>query len=249
MAAYQGRFSDAVRILEEGAAADLEADYAERAAAKFAALAHAHLSQDNPRDAAEAAEQALVHGTAVSIRFLAARTFVEAGDTARARREVGPLASELELEPQAYAKIVEGAIALKEGDPREAVGLLQEANELFDTWIGHFELGLAYLELGADLQTDSEFDDCLGRRGEALSLVSGRGTHLQLFPVGLLLPGSRSRESRDRGIRRLLRPVSRYSRRLRGRCARCRGARPNRQLTNLSNLLTVRRRICLPCVE
>ena len=120
--------------------------------------------------------------TAASIRFLAARTFVEAGDTARAGREAGPLASELELEPQAYAKIVEGAIALKEGDARQAVGLLREANELFDTWIGHFELGRAYLELGADLQADSEFDDCLRRRGEALSLFLDEEPTYGYFP-------------------------------------------------------------------
>ena len=45
LAAYEGRFSDAVRILAEGAAADLAGKSADRAAAKFVALGHAHLSQ------------------------------------------------------------------------------------------------------------------------------------------------------------------------------------------------------------
>jgi hypothetical protein len=107
----------------------------------------------------------------VSIRFLAARTFVEAGNIERARREATSLANELETEPQAYAKIIEGDIALKAGDARKAVTLLQDANEQFDTWIGHFDLGRAYLEVGgAETRADSEFDDCLKRRGEVISL-------------------------------------------------------------------------------
>ena len=171
IAAYEGRFQDAARILQEGATADINAKYTDRAGAKLVALAQVYLSQENRRAAAAAAEQALMHSRAVPIRFLAARTFVETGDTERARREAGTLASELETEPQAYAKIIEAGIALKAGDARRAVTLLQDANQQFDTWIGHFDLGRAYLEVGgAETRADSEFDDCLKRRGEAISL-------------------------------------------------------------------------------
>ena len=102
---------------------------------------------------------------------MAARTFVETGNIERARQEASSLANELETEPQAYAKIIEGGIALKAGDARKAVTLLQDANQQFDTWIGHFELGRAYLAVGgAETRADSEFDDCLKRRGEVISL-------------------------------------------------------------------------------
>ena len=80
------------------------------------------------------------------------------------------LAAELQTEPQAHAKIVEGEIALKGGDARQAIKLLTEANTLLDTWIGHFILGRAYLEAKAYGQADSEFERCIKRRGEALSL-------------------------------------------------------------------------------
>jgi eukaryotic-like serine/threonine-protein kinase len=171
VAMYEGRFGEAARILQEGATADVKANYGERASAKFAALAQVYLYQENPRAAVAAAEQALMHSRAVSIRFLAARSFVEAGNIERARDEAGSLANELETEPQAYAKIIEGEIALKAGDARKAVTLLQDANQQFDTWIGHFELGRAYLEVGgAETRADSEFDDCLKRRGEVISL-------------------------------------------------------------------------------
>ena len=80
------------------------------------------------------------------------------------------LAAELQAEPQAYAKLIEGDIALKGGDARQAIKLFSEANMLLDTWIGHYDLGRAYLDANAFIQADSEFDRCLGRRGEALAL-------------------------------------------------------------------------------
>ena len=45
---------------------------------------------------------------AVKIRFLAARMLVEAGQVAKARPLIAGLAAEMQAEPQAYAKIVEG---------------------------------------------------------------------------------------------------------------------------------------------
>ena len=68
-------------------------------------------------------------------------------------------------------KIIEGQIALKSGDARAAIKLLTEANALVDTWFGRFDLGRAYLAARAFPQADSEFDQCIARRGEALSLL------------------------------------------------------------------------------
>jgi serine/threonine protein kinase/Flp pilus assembly protein TadD len=170
LAAVQGRFSDAVRILNDGAARDLAAKSANRAASKFAAVAYAELSRGRSAQAVAAIEKALANSRAVRIRFLAARLYVEAGRIEQARPLMAGLAAELQAEPQAYAKLVEGDIALKSGDSRLAIKVLSEANMVLDTWIGHFDLGRAYLDAGAFLQADSEFDRCLRRRGEALAL-------------------------------------------------------------------------------
>jgi tetratricopeptide (TPR) repeat protein len=171
LAVYEGRFSDAARIFQEGATADLAAKFVDQAAMKLALLSQVYLNQRNDRAAVTAADEALMHSRAPSIRFLAARTFVETGNTNRARQEAMTLASELENEPQAYAKMIDAEIALKAGDARQAAALLQEANKQFDTWIGHFDLGRAYLQTeGAEARADSEFDECLKRRGEAVSL-------------------------------------------------------------------------------
>ena len=170
LALYEGRLSDAVAIFTKGAAADLASKDTDRAANKFAALAYTQVLRRQKKAAAAAAEEALRHSDASKIRFLAARAFVDADVVPRARSLAASLASELQAEPQAYAKIIEGDITLKSGDARQAAKLLTEANALLDTWIGHFDLGRAYLEIGAFTQADSEFDRCIKRRGEALSL-------------------------------------------------------------------------------
>jgi eukaryotic-like serine/threonine-protein kinase len=170
IAVYEGRFSDAVRILTPAAAADVRAEEPDRAAAKFAALAYAELSRGENARATAAAEQALTSSAIPKIRFLAARTFAETGQVAKARALAQSLGAELQPEPQAYARIIEGILAVRDGRARDAIKPLTEANALLDTWIGRFELGRAYFEAGAYTQADSELDRCIARRGEALSL-------------------------------------------------------------------------------
>jgi tetratricopeptide (TPR) repeat protein len=182
LAAYEGRFSDAVRILEQGAAADLAAKNRDGAAMKLVALAHVHLMGSQSRLAAAAAERALQNSTAISIRFLTARIFVETGSVRRARTLADEFLSQLAVEHQAYGKIIEGGIALKNGEARQAIKTLTEANEVLDTWLGHFDLGRAYFSAGANLQADSEFDRCNQRRGEALYLLDEDPTYAY-FPV------------------------------------------------------------------
>jgi tetratricopeptide (TPR) repeat protein len=144
-----------------------------------------------------AAEQALKNSKAVSAQFLAARVLAEAGALARAERVATGLASSLATEPQAYGRIIEGVIALKQRNLPLAVKTLGEANGVLDTWIGHFDLGRAYLEAGAFAQADSEFDRCLTRRGEALMLVDEDPTFGYFPPVYYYL--GRAREGLQSG--------------------------------------------------
>ena len=184
LARLEGRFSDAARILEQGAARDLMSKNTDRGAAKLAALAHVELLRGRRREAIAAIEKALASSNGMRIQFLAGRVFVEAGEAAKARPLIDALASELRSEPQAYAKIIEGELALKNGDPRQAIKVLTEANTLLDTWIGHFALGKAYLEAGGLTQADSQFDRCIKRRGETMQLLlDDEPTYAYLAPV------------------------------------------------------------------
>ena len=170
IALYQGRFGDAVRLFGDGAAADLKAEEPERAAMKLAGLAYAELARGKRREAIAAADRAVAHSSGIEVRFLAGRTYAEAGALPKASAIAIELLDSLQLESQAYGKLLEGIVLLDRGAARAAVRTLKEGNEMLDTWIGHYDLGRAYLAAEAYPQADSEFDRCLKRSGEALSL-------------------------------------------------------------------------------
>jgi len=170
LAIYSGRFSEAVRILTAGAEADRTAGSPDRAAAKLAAIAHAELEHGNRAAAVAAAAKALATSQTMKIRFLAGDIYAQTGEVEATRPIVKALADELPAEPRAYAKVLEGELALTAKEPRKAITLLGEANGLLDTWIGRFVLARAYLQAGAFPQADSELDRCVARRGEALAL-------------------------------------------------------------------------------
>jgi tetratricopeptide (TPR) repeat protein/predicted Ser/Thr protein kinase len=182
LAIYEGRFDEAVQILQKGAAADLAAKHPEAAAAKFAAMAYARISRGQKGPAVSAADLALANSKEARIRLLAARVLVTAGELSKARSVAGGLASELLTEPQVDSKLIEGDAALETGDARAAIQKFNEANALLDTWIGHFDLGRAYLEAGAPAQADSEFDRCIKRRGETLALFLDEVPTYGYFP-------------------------------------------------------------------
>src|SRR5437773_2836569 len=170
LALYEGRFGEAARLLDDAANADLALKFPDEAATKFAMLAYTRLLQGQKAAAAAAAEKALANSKIVNVRFLAAWILAAAGQTARAKALADALATELLDEPRSYSKLIEGEIALQAGDTRQAIKLFGEANNLLNTWIAHFELGRAYLAAGAFPEADSEFEQCINRRGEALAL-------------------------------------------------------------------------------
>jgi serine/threonine protein kinase/Flp pilus assembly protein TadD len=183
LAIYEGRYTDAVRELERGVTADLEAKSAQRAAIKLTTIGYAHVLAGRNPQAVAAAEKALQYSTGMSVRFLAARIFAEAGAPDKAKPLAESLSAELAAEPQAHGKIIDGLLALKADKPRDAIKLLTEANTQLDTWFGHFDLGRAYLAADAPLQAQAEFDRCDTRRGEALSLMDEGPTYGQFAPV------------------------------------------------------------------
>lgn len=183
LAEYSGHFADAARLLEKGAAADVEAKRPDSAADKFAKVAHIQLLRGQKGAAVAAADKALAQSQSVQVRFLAGRVFAEAGEIAKAQKLAASLGSELQAEPQAYAKIIEGQSALKQGDSRQAIKAFTDANKLLDTWIGRFELARAYLDAGLFVEADSELDRCIKRRGEALELFMDNVPTYGYFPL------------------------------------------------------------------
>lgn len=183
LAFYEGRFNEAALILQKGAASDLTNQFLDGAATKLAILAQIRLLQNQKAQAIAAAESALEKSKIVKIRFLAGRVFAAAGQTNKAQQLAAGLTTELQLEPQAYGKLIQGEMALAGGEPRKAIPLFNEADKLVDTWIGRFDLGRAYLEAGAFTEADSEFDLCVRRRGEAMALFLDESPTYGYFPL------------------------------------------------------------------
>ena len=183
LAAYQGQYTEAARLLEQGANHDVAEKMSDNAARKFVALAEDDIELGRKPAALGAIDKALVNSKSVPVRFLAARVCVEAGDLAKAQKMADGLSAELTAEPQAYAKIISGMLATKKNDFRAAIKDISDAQALLDTWIGHFELGRGYLAAGAFTDADSEFDRCYKRRGEAIELFADNIPTYSYFPA------------------------------------------------------------------
>ena len=192
LALYEGRFREGIQILEKAAGADVAQKDLDAAGDKYLMLSYADILLGEKRAAATAAERALADSRSTKTQFLAARTFVEAGETAKVRKLAASLASEVHAEPQAYAKLILGEAALKNRNPNQAIQLFSEAKDLLDTWIGRFDLGRAYLEAEAFGEADSEFDRCIKRRGEVLELF------MDNMPTYSYLPSVYYYQGRDR---------------------------------------------------
>ena len=138
-------------------------------------------------------DKALANSQSIPIEFLAARTYVDAGEIAKAQKLATSLSASLTNESQAYGKIIDGMIALSGKTTNEAIRQITAANNLLDTWIGRFDLGRAYLEAGAFTEADSEFDQCMKRRGEAIELFEDNVPTYAYFPAVYYYQG-RARE-------------------------------------------------------
>jgi tetratricopeptide (TPR) repeat protein len=182
IASYQGRYADAVQILGQGVATDMAAKNGDGAAEKLAGIAQLHVLRGQKGPAVAAATKAVSISPSVPVRVLAARALLEAGEIAKAQKLAEGLASEVQSETQAYAKIIRGDLALQRGDKNEAINTFTSANQLVDTWIGRFELGRAYLEAGMFVEADSELDRCMKRRGEALEIFQDSTPTFAYFP-------------------------------------------------------------------
>jgi tetratricopeptide (TPR) repeat protein len=133
-------------------------------------LAQAYLLQGKNAEAVEAADKALEIYAGGETKFAAARIYMEAGREDKARTMADELAREVQDVHQAYAKLINGCLALKRGDAARGLKLCDEAQTLVDTWLGRFNLGRGYLEAGAYAEALSEFEKCQKRRAEALSI-------------------------------------------------------------------------------
>lgn len=170
LALYEGRLADASAILSKAIVADQAAKDAESAADRTATLALIQMGLGKTQEALSSAGKAASGSKDSGVVYRAAQVYIAAGQDSKALQLVAPLSQRLEIEPRVYAKLIAGEAQLKKGNSRDAVATFQEAQKQADTWLGHYDLGRAYLAAGAFPEASSEFDVCLRRRGEATSV-------------------------------------------------------------------------------
>lgn len=170
LALYEGRLTDASEVLKKGIAADVEAKDVESASNGELTLAFTQLALGMKSKAEVSARAAVRESKDESVIYRAAQVYLAIGQDGQARQLVAPLAQRLEDEPRLYAKLIEGEAQLRKGNTGQALALFQEAQKLSDSWLGHFDMGRAYLEAGLFADASAEFDTCLSRRGEATAV-------------------------------------------------------------------------------
>ena len=193
LALYEGRLADAENILEKANAADLASKDVESQADSTATLALTEIALGKMKEALSSAGRASSNSKEPGVLYRAAQVYVAAGQEAKALQLVAPLSQRLETEPQMYAKLIAGEAQLKKGNAHDALNAFSEAQKLADSWLGHFDLGRAYLDAGAFTEASSEFDVCLKRRGEATSVFLDDVPSYHLLPAVYYYQG-RARE-------------------------------------------------------
>ena len=192
-ALYEGRLADAAAILEKAIATP----GAPASVARFkATLAEVRVRQGRNAEALKLVDESLKDTPDLAVRFFAGRVAIEAGKPAEAL--IASLGQAIDNESRMHGKLLEGEALLhpttqspRGGDPglargnaREALARFGEAQQFLDSWLGRFGLGRAYLELGAFVEAQGEFERCLKRQGEATTLmVDDIATYRFLAPV------------------------------------------------------------------
>jgi len=182
IALYEGRLESAKEILKQGIDADLENNAPGLAAEKMVMLAHTYLILGENDLAHQLADQAYAERKQVDVMVPVSLIYLELGRMDKAVSIASELNKQLESEPRAYAKLIEGEITKKQGDIPKAIELFNESQKLFNTWLVHLSLGKAYLDAEAFTKAHSEFETCLRRRGEAASVYFNDHPSFYYFP-------------------------------------------------------------------
>ena len=101
----------------------------------------------------------------------AARVLIAAGKPADARALAVHFANELQPESRAYARMLEGELALREGRMVDASEAFLAAQKLTDLWWARLGLGIAYVDADHYAEALGELETCRKRRGEATAII------------------------------------------------------------------------------
>jgi len=170
LAQYKDRLRDADAILSEAISADERSKNTASLAAGLLALADVYSATGATKRAVDAVNRALKLGKDESIVVPAARVLLVADKMADVRPLADSLGQALQPQARAYARILEGEVALKQKRNADAIEAFRAAQKIADVWLGRFDLGIAYVEAEHYAEALAELELCQKRRGEATAI-------------------------------------------------------------------------------
>jgi eukaryotic-like serine/threonine-protein kinase len=170
LAMYRGRYGEAEGILQSGLETDTLSANSAGLAAKRIMLAEIYVATGRMPQAMTAVEQALKVGRSESVLVPAARLYLAAGRLKEANELTATLDNSLQTQSRAYAKILDGNVAMLNNRRASAIDAYREAVKFADFWLARYEMGVTYARAGAWAEALSEFAACEKRRGEATAL-------------------------------------------------------------------------------
>ncbi|MBY0493027.1 MAG: protein kinase [Cyanobacteria bacterium] len=182
LAAVEGRYADAIAMLDKGIAAEEARKNATRAATKKVARAEMRILNGDVAGGVRDAQSALAATNDQTVRSAAGLVLARAGRS-EAEAIAASLDGRLETDFQAYGKLIRAELLLAQRQPRQAVDLTIQAEKLADTWLGHVVRGRAYLDLEAYPDAYSQLEIAIKRRGEATAQFMDDVPTYRSFPV------------------------------------------------------------------
>jgi tetratricopeptide (TPR) repeat protein len=170
MAMYRGRYKEAEAILLAGIEADAKASNTAGVAAKRLMLAEVYAATNRTAQALTSAGEALKLGKSESIIVPAARLYLGAGKKDQAEELAADLDNQLQTQSRAYARIIDGNVALLNRRRATAIDAFRDAIKRADFWMGRFDMGVTYVEAEKWVEALSELGACEKRRGEATAI-------------------------------------------------------------------------------
>ena len=164
---YQGRYEEAEAELKRAIAADEKAGNREPAAVKWVALAEVYEATGRPALAEAAARKAAALGKEDATQVPAGRLLARLGKSAEAMAIASRLSGKLEPQSRAYGRIVEANVAMQAGRWADAIDALRAAVKFADVWLARYDMGVAYVRAGHEVEALPELDSLLEapRRG------------------------------------------------------------------------------------
>ena len=169
IALYEGRFDDAITILQDGIATDQAENNERGVGTKTVALAQARIAGGDTAAGAQLIEDlAATRGDGQLVPsaeiYAAAGRFDDSFKIAEQYRE------QLRPTARAYANLIDGINAIHQDEHVLAIDSLRKALDSADLWIVRYYLGQAYLGAGYPAEASAEFDSLIARRSEAAGM-------------------------------------------------------------------------------